>query len=284
MHWEGKPSLMFVARHLLLFAAALAVPDANAQHSAGASLSATESAPSFDVISVKPSKPGVVGSSSDFSNDTFTAVNSTLKSLIQYDAYEIPGPQIVGIPASLDHMTFDIEAKIDPEVNARMKALPPGESSLQFQRMVQQLLASRFKLAVHTETRELPIYALVVTKGGPKLHGAKDPNGGARREGRTGQLSAQGVTMEDLAKSLTRILEKELGRVIVDQTGLTGKYDLLLRWTPETGPPLTSSGEPDSSGPSIFTAVQEQLGLKLQPTKGGVPVLVVDHAEVPSEN
>ena len=130
---------------------------------------------------------------------------------MQYDAYEIPGPQILNIPAALATATFDIEAKIDPDVYARMKALPPRQSSLQFLLLVQQLLADRFKLAVHTETRKLPAYALVVAKGGPRLKAAKDPDAGMHRHGRNGQIAAEGVTMQDFANSLTRILQRELG-------------------------------------------------------------------------
>jgi uncharacterized protein (TIGR03435 family) len=239
---------------------------------------------SFDVVSVKVAKPGQSGSSSNSRDGSFTATNSTLKSLIQFDAYEIPGPQIFGIPATLENVTFDIEAKIDPDVSAQMKTLGKEESNRQFKQMMQQLLADRFKLAVHMETRQMPIYALTVAKGGAKLQAAKNPEGGTNRTARTGQLKAEGVTMADLAQSLTRILASELGRVAVDQTGLTGKYDLLLKWTPDTGPPPMLNGEPDTSAPNIFTAIQEQLGLKLEAAKGPVTVLVVDHAEMPAEN
>jgi uncharacterized protein (TIGR03435 family) len=150
--------------------------------------------------------------------------------------------------------------------------------------MMQRLLADKFKLAVHNETRELPVYALVLAKGGMKFQAAKDPNSGVRSSGRTGQLKGQGVTMADLAKALTRTLQTELGRVVIDQTNLTGKYDLTLKWTPSMGSPPMLNGQPDTSAPDIFTAVQEQLGLKLESTKAPVPVLVVDHAELPSEN
>jgi uncharacterized protein (TIGR03435 family) len=240
--------------------------------------------PSFDIVSIKPSKPGATGSSSRSDNDTFSATNSTLKSLIQFDAYEIPGPQIFGIPTMLSNAAFDINAKIDPEVYARMKALNHEQYNLQWKQMMRQLLADSFKLAVHTETRQLPVYALVVAKGGPKLEDAKSPGDGTRRSSGTGHLKAEGVTAADLAQSLTRILANELGRIVVDQTGLAGKYDLTLKWTPDSGPPAMLNGEPDTSAPNIFTAIQEQLGLKLESTKAPVQVLVVDHAELPSEN
>jgi uncharacterized protein (TIGR03435 family) len=98
---------------------------------------------------------------------------------------------------------------------------------------------------------------------------------------RKGYLEAQDVTTGDLVNSLTRVLSNELGRIVVDKTNLTGTYDLILNWTPEISSPV---GEPDTSAPSIFTAVQEQLGLKLESVKGPVSVLIVDHAEMPSSN
>jgi len=104
------------------------------------------------------------------------------------------------------------------------------------------------------------------------------------RSGYTGRFEAEGVTTKDLAQSLTRTLAGELGRVVVDKTGLTGRYDLTLKWTPDTGPPPMLNGEPDTSAPNIVTAIQEQLGLKLESTKAPVEVLVVDQAEMPSDN
>jgi uncharacterized protein (TIGR03435 family) len=225
-----------IAKLLLpLAAATIALSSAFAQGPAPSS-AATNVPPTFDVVSVKTSKPGATGSSSKSENETFTATNSTLKSLIQFDAYGIPGPQILGIPPALDKVAFDIEAKIDPEVHARMKALGHDQYNVQWKQVMQQLLADRFKLVVHTETRQLPVYALVVAKGGSKLEAAKIPSGGMTR-GRTGQFTAEAVTSADLAHSLTRILANELGRVVIDQTGLSGKYDVTLKWTPDTGPP-----------------------------------------------
>ena len=236
--------------------------------------------PAFDVISIKPAKPNALGSSSGFQGETFTASNTTLSKLIQYEAYGIPGRRIIGIPPSLSSAAFDIEAKVDPSIYRSTQPAARGQDSAQMQ-LVQQLLADRFKLTVHTEMRELPIYALVVAKGGPKMRVAKDANHGPRIMARKGHLEAQGVTTGDLVNSLTRILSNELGRIVVDKTNLTGAYDLILNWTPEISSP---GGEADASAPSIFTAVQEQLGLKLESVKGPVSVLIVDHAEMPSPN
>jgi uncharacterized protein (TIGR03435 family) len=240
--------------------------------------------PAFDVVSIKPAKPGATGTDSNFYNEAYTATNVTLKEILEYDAYDIPASEILGIPPALASPAFDIEAKMDPAVYAQMKTLSHDQFNIQFQQMVQQLLADRFKLAVHPETRELPIYALVVAKNGPNLQPAKNPDGGTSMSSRTGQLTAKGATVAQLAQKLTRSLESELGRIVIDQTNLTGKYDLTLKWTPAMGSPPMLNGQLDTSAPDIFTAVQEQLGLKLESTKGPVPVLVVDHAELPSEN
>jgi uncharacterized protein (TIGR03435 family) len=238
----------------------------------------------FDVVSIKPAKPGAPGSGTDTNNDTFTATNITLKALMQYDAYGIPGSQILGISPELEKVTFDIQAKFDPSAYPQAQMSARGQYSFG-QQMMQQLLADKFKLAVHTETRQLPVYALVIAnpKTGPKLQPATDPSGMHMSSG-NGQLKAKGVTAADLSKALTSILQNELGRVIIDKTNLTGKYDLTLKWTPSMGSPPMLNGQPDTSAPDIFTAVQEQLGLKLESAKAPVPVLVVDHAELPSEN
>jgi uncharacterized protein (TIGR03435 family) len=236
--------------------------------------------PAFDVVSIKPAKPNTLGSSSGFQGETFTASNTTLSKLIQYEAYGIPGPRIIGIPPSLSTAAFDIEAKADPSIYRSTQPVARGQDSVQMQ-MVQQLLADRFKLIVHSEMREIPIYVLVIAKGGPKLCVAKDANHGPQIMARKGHLEAQGVTTGDLVSSLTRVLSNELGRIVVDKTNLTGAYDLTLNWAPDISSP---GGEPDASAPSIFTAVQEQLGLKLESVKGPVSVLVVDHAQMPSQN
>jgi uncharacterized protein (TIGR03435 family) len=244
------------------------------------SVSAT---PEFDVVSIKPAKPSNSGSSSDFSNDTYTAHNQKLSEIMQYDAYGVPALRIIGIPPELEKAAFDIQAKIDPAEFERVKALPRDQQAEVGEQMVRQLLADRFKLVLHTETRELTVYTLVVAKSGPKLQPSKEPDSDSTHS-HAGFLKAEGVTMERLASSLTSSSSAELGRVVIDKTGLTGKYDFTLRWTPENGRPPMINGAPDTSAPSIFTAIQEQLGLKLESTKAAVSVLVIDHAEAPAEN
>ena len=254
--------------------------------------------PAFDVISIKPDKSesGMVRIMGK--PDGYAADNVSLKMLIQ-NAYGIREDLISGAPNWADSARFDIDAKVaDVDVEA-LKKLTQEQRRL----ILRPLLADRFKLKIHTETRQLPVYELVVAKGGSKLkeatpgdtyaNGVKGPDGvgrgGMMRVGR-GQLTAQAVPMTPFAN----MLSQQLHRTVVDKTGLTGKYDIELNWTPDQGadpmfkgpdgPPQRSDAAPDPSGPSIFTALQEQLGLKLQSAKGPVETIVIDHVEMPSEN
>ena len=189
----------------------------------------------------------------------------------------------MGGPKWLDSERFDIEAKVDGPAAEQMRTLSREQRKLQMQAMFQQLLADRFKLSVHWETRELPVYALVVAKSGPKLTAATKPDSGTSSS--NGQFMARGMTLAEISQSLTQELARELGRVIIDKTGIAGRYDVTLKWTPDADGASPDKGTEDtSSGPSIFTALQEQLGLKLESTKGPVQVLVIDHIEMPSEN
>jgi uncharacterized protein (TIGR03435 family) len=244
--------------------------------------------PVFDVAAIKLNKSGDGGSSSNSQDGRFTATNVTLKSLMQFDAYGIPAPRILGGPKWVDTTRFDVEAKMDEADAAQLKALDRAKNSEQTHAMFQQLLADRFKLAVHWETRELPIYALVVAKNGPKFLPTKELNGGSGTSSNSNQTSRQlkvtNQTVQELAEALTQDMSEELGRNVIDKTGIEGKYDFALKWTPQTdASPVADTGAPDS-GPSLFTAIQEQLGLKLESAKGPVQVLVIDHAEMPSEN
>ena len=163
--------------------------------------------------------------------------------------------------------------------------------------MIQSLLAERFKLKVSHETKDLPVYALLVAKNGSKLQEAKPgetyPNGGHPGFGTidAGQLKGEGIPISAArGMSLVFLLSDQLARPVLDQTGLNGKYDIELKWTPDQSPgaialgPEGGNSASDSSGPTIFTALQEQLGLKLAPTKGPVKIIVIDHIEKPSEN
>ena len=230
----------------------------------------------FEVASVKVNKITTDGHTHVYQhqeNGEFLAINITLKNLIQY-AYVLPDKQILSAPGWADDEHFDVEAKSDHMVDEQIQKLGSDEAKAEKQRMVRALLAERFNLAAHTETRELPVYALVVVRGGAKVK-VSQTNGTNIGLGRE-HLSDQGCTMAVLADQLARAV----GRVVVDKTGMAGRFDFALQWTPDDSTVARS----DSSAPSIFTAVEEQLGLKLEPWKAPVPVLVVDHVEMPSAN
>jgi len=303
------------SRKLLLSAAgvlAIAVPVVLGllNTTEGRAQSTPQSAPTanytYDVASIKPVKPsgGPVRVGLMFGPDSLSATNGTLQGLIQA-AYGIQDFQISGAPDWVRSEQYDIEAKMDSAVADAIRKLDPEQRRTVRQQMLQALLADRFKLTIHRDTKELPVYALVVAKNGPKLQEAKSdatyPNGikgpdGVARAGMMrmgqGELTAQGVPLANLVGSLSR----RLGRTVIDKTGLTGNYDFTLHWTPDEsqGPMLkgadggpqgaNNAAQPDSSGPSIFTALQEQLGLKLESQKSLVEIIVIDQVEKPSEN
>jgi uncharacterized protein (TIGR03435 family) len=191
----------------------------------------------------------------------------------------MPG-QIAGWPAWSTSAQYDIEAKMDDDTAAALQKLSEKQQATRRQLMLRSLLADRFNLKVQYEIKTLPIYELVVAKGGSKL---KESHASETNTNGIGRLTAQAMPMADLALILTI----QVNRIVVDKTGLTGQYDFALRWTPDPGgePPDGSGSLPEGdSGPSIFTALQEQLGLRLESTKAPVQVLVIDHIERPTEN
>jgi uncharacterized protein (TIGR03435 family) len=233
---------------------------------------AQEQPVSFEVATVKPSKAaGGINNRHDPVQASWT--NAPLTVVIT-SAYRVHSDQLVGGPSWIKSDHWDIIAKTDR----------PATWDQQ-NKMLQPLLADRFKLKVHWETRQLPQYELVVAKGGPKLpesSASGNPSGPpAGTKIRRGLIDAHGITSAEFAFWL----RGELGRPVVDRTGLTGKYDFKVEWLPDESQP-NSGGDappPDSGGPSIFAAIRE-LGLRLRAIKGPVPVLVIDHVEKPSEN
>ena len=270
---------MSVRRTLLLFAAVLVAPTTHAQTPPLAAQPAATSVPVFEVVSVKQDKIAV-GWRSATPPDGYTANGITLMYLIM-DAYGIrPNYRVIGAPSWWDDTRFDIQAKV---ADADMPALQKLDYH-QRASMIQQILTDRFKLKVHRETKIQPIYSLVVIKqdaltAAPPPADGKPVGMGWRpgRGDRAGQMVATNLTTGWLAAQLSGAL----GRMVVDNTGLTGTYQADLHYTPDT--PAGSQAGSDTSL-SIFTAVEEQLGLKLVPTKGPVECLVIDHVEMPSEN
>lgn len=252
---------------------------------------------SYEVASIKPEKPGSMMFRIHNTPNGFSA-STSLQMLIRI-AYGIEGNQISGAPGWVNSDKYEVEAKMDEDTADKLRKLgEPLQAEPARQHMLQVLLAERFKLMTHRETKELPIYSLVVAKGSPKLHEAKPgdtyPNGIKAPDGRPaphsfymarGELRSQGLGMDELAHFLTQ----QTGRTVVDNTGLKGNYDFTLHWTPDLALTPNGGGGPDSStssdsGPSMFTAIQEQLGLKLESQRGPVEILVIDHVERPSEN
>jgi len=179
------------------------------------------------------------------------------------EAYAVTDSQIAG-QDRLGLERYDIVAKI-----------PPGVAADQHPAMLQALLAERFKLAVHRGTKEMPVYLLVVAKNGPKIQAVETAdNGGV--DSHPGYMSAKTITMSRLATFLSSP-RAQLEHTVVDHTGLSGTFTFNLEWTPQ------DKGA-DTLGPSLVAALQEQLGLKLEAGKASMEILVIDHAEKPSEN
>jgi uncharacterized protein (TIGR03435 family) len=230
--------------------------------------------PSFDVASIKLNKSGNSSSgSSTRPGGRLTVTNETLRELIR-EAYVLQDFQVVGGPGWMSSDRFDIAAKGDANPNDDQMRL-----------MLQSLLAERFDLVVHTETKDMPIYALVRAREDGKLGASLtvsdiDCAGPAPRPRPCGShinLGPKGATIVAVSTSMARLaasLSSQLDRIVLDRTGLAGGFDVDLRWTPEQAA--------DTSGPSLFTALQEQLGLKLESTRGPVEVLVIDRVEPPT--
>src|SRR5665213_1540002 len=269
---------------LALVCATAAFGGAAAQDKAAAAGPVTK-AVAYDVVSIKPNKSGSGRTSINENNDSFSAENISLKQML-VNAYDVKEYLISGLTGWANSDRFDINAKIlDMDADALKKL-----TDKQREAMLQQLLADRFQLKVHVQTEVQPIYEMVVAKGGAKITAVApvgpDPEADKNKEfkgmGRGSMrvnntaLTAHDVPLDSLAYTLSG----RLSRTVVDKTGLKGKYDLTLTWSPDDG----STAASDSSAPSLFTALQEQLGLKLQPAKGPVETLVVDHIEMPSEN
>ena len=271
----------------------------------------------FEVATIKPADPNRFGIMMRNSPGQMNVTGVTLKMLIQ-QAYNLKDAQIIGASGWITSDRWDITAKA-PDSTAE-QALPEDFTKLTdaqrktFQErrmaMMQKLLADRFQLKTHKETREMPIYTLTVAKGGPKLKDnsgkTSDPN---MRPGMMRMSPGMLMASQQNMAGLIQLLSQTMGRTVVDQTGLTGKYDFELKFTPDqaTGrglfgdappppgavqggpgpglpPGVTPPPPPDPNGPTIFTALQEQLGLKLDSGKGPVEVIVIDHAEKATEN
>jgi uncharacterized protein (TIGR03435 family) len=281
---SGRAVLRLDARRkiglALAGAAALAVPfvvgimdaPARGQSSDVAAQAKVITVPQFDVASIKPHRSGTISfSMRPTPGGGLVYTNVTLRDCIQA-AYGVRDDQISGGPGWICSDRFDIVAKA---------ASPVPDSQVML--MLRSLLEDRFKLTIHRDTKTLPLYRLVVAKGGPKVHEVEEGETSIR--GDRGKLTAQKISMRQLADFLARRLNAK----VIDSTGLNGVFDVRLDWTPDanetTGKPTFGPAEqPTTTGPSLFTALQDQLGLRLQADKGPAEVIIIDKAEKPSEN
>ena len=263
----------------------------------------------FDVATIHPSNDRP-GGALVFSGNSYQARNMTMRFVIR-SAYDLWGGReemVLGGPKWLDTDGYYITAKLDAAVADKLKKLSPDQRKLTQDSMVRALLADRFKLAIHREAKEFSVYALTIAKAGLKLHEATPGDtyehafqGGPARAGEimdiigtepagnTMTIYGFGVSMSALAHDLGT----KAGQIVQDKTGLTGNYDFTLKYWLKlirTGPDGTpdpqsaaAASEP-AGGPSLFTAIQQQLGLKLDSTKGPLQIVVIDHIEKPSEN
>jgi uncharacterized protein (TIGR03435 family) len=240
----------------------------------------TAHAQTFEVASIKPNTSGDRWESvSPVAGGRLTAKNVTVAWLVK-TAYRVEPFQVATLPAWANSARFDVLAT----------AADPKATPEQVRAMLQALLADRFQVTLHRENRDMPTYSLTVAKNGPKLNRAKsdtctastvqNPCGGFRIYQRS-QMWGNTVTVKQFAAELTYMM----GRMVFDKTGIAGLYDIRVEWTPEHfGPEPGTEVRPDEANGTLFTALQEQLGLRLVPEKAPVEVLVIDRVSRPAAN
>jgi uncharacterized protein (TIGR03435 family) len=285
-------------RQLVLGATVLALSIAAGAQTQSAAPAAPTPKWSYDVVSIKPNKSDSYNTRMMFQGDNASAENARILDVIS-QAYGIKTDLISGMPGWTNDAHYDIAAKMTPDDAVTFNKLSRADRGAANQTMMQAMLADRSKLKAHIETKELPVFELVLSKGGPKLKPAvfspDDPNapkgpdgkprpGGMMRVG-MGTLDAQGVKVA----AMTNLLSNMVHRTVIDKTGLTGTYDFSLKFAMDRDsmpmlPPGLNLPPPSSDDPTIFAALEEQLGLKLVPGKGPVDTLVIDHIEQPTEN
>jgi uncharacterized protein (TIGR03435 family) len=228
----------------------------------------------FEVASVKPSPPNIRGMSVVPAGGKLVAKNVPLEWLIA-EAYQVYPYRLLNAPGWIHAARFEVEAK----------APSPQATKTELIGMLQSLLAERFHLAIHREKREMPVYALVLGKNGPKLQPPEHPDGPHGIDYRNGGtvLIGRNATMEELAEALSFRTE----RAVTDKTGIAGRYDFRLEFTPDEFVRRFGDDQPtpiDANGTNLFTSIQEQLGLKLESGRGPVEMFVIDRVERPTEN
>ena len=280
------PTVVGMAAVLLPFIFGLTIITQSAARSQTQAQTAAANTPKFeyDAATIKPAKNPAGGWALQYDGDTLRGLNVPLLYVVKFAFGIYEDYRIVGAPKWLDSTTYDISAKIDAPTMDALKKLPKEQQNRARGQMLQDLLAERFQFAAHRETKELPVYFLVVGKNGPKLPEAKpDPNGpnnafwSPRMKDGIVTTTAHNMTAEGLAHYLTG----PMSHTVLDKTGLTGTYEFTLTFTPENAPEPAPGGV---NAPYLSTALQEQLGLKLEPGKGPVEIIVIDRIERPSGN
>lgn len=234
--------------------------------------------PSFDAVTIKPSRPNTPGKLFTVRGREVLAINTTLSDILTL-AFSLHPKQIINAPSWMEEDHYDVTGTPDT----------PGQPNIDQMRVLfQKMVADRFQLKFHRDKKELAVYALTVGKGGPKLtKSTADPNNTPSLAfTRLGTLPARNASMAEFAGVMQMAVTD---KPIVDQTGLTGKWDFTLNWTPDATQFIGLGGgnapPPDPDGPpDLFTAIQQQLGLKLESTKAPADVFVIDKVEKPSEN
>jgi uncharacterized protein (TIGR03435 family) len=244
---------------------------------------AKDARPGFEVATIKLSKPDQPGKGFGVRGHRVSTYNTTIMDLVEF-AYKVQGKQIINAPEWMDTQKYDISG--DPDVEGQ----PTYD---QLKTMLQSLLADRFKLTFHRDKKELSVFALTVVKGGSKLTVSDESSAGSHtlnfHPGAQGGLvfTARYASIHEVGEALEQTM---LDRPMADQTGLTAKYDFNITFTPDDSMMggVASKLPPPPAGvevpPSLFAALQDQVGLKLEPTRAPVEVLVVDHVEKPSQD
>ena len=274
-----RDTATFASLQFLLFAAAIVFTAtcacAQLKHEGPTKLIALSQTTSpYDVISIKENKSSPDSGNLNFYDEKLVVRNLPLEGILEF-AYDVPADRITEVPGSLRDQRFDVDAKIVPSDGSN----PPEASASEDQARLILLLADRFHLKVHIEPKTVPTYDLVVAKGGPRvklsLDELKDSTWNVNGQDSSLVLTSKGAAMGDLAAVLT----DQVHRQVIDKTGLTGHADITLKWSDDVA---AQQGGPNVV--SIFTAIQDQLGLKLVSSKGPVDTLVIDHVEMPSAN
>jgi uncharacterized protein (TIGR03435 family) len=245
----------------------------------------------FEVATIKPNKSDIAPAA--LTTDDGLDMRNVPLGILLGVAFGMSADRITGGPDWLNDR-YDISAKMAPEVADALKKLNPLDRRAARLHMFQALLTERFKMVFHRDTKELPVFMLVVAKGGPKLQEGKPADASPDVAGSTGtgtmQFGQNGLlTFKAMPlSSLVLILSQQVGRTVLDKTGLTGRYDFTWQFNLSAAPGGRGGPNPaasaDSEPASIFTILQEELGLKLDSGKGPVEIIVIDHIEQPSGN